>query len=485
MTSRVKWPKRPLLLVFVLCSIASLVVLVSGRALPMTDLPHHVAQLALGQRMGTGAFADQLEHRLFTPYLLAYGVGRLLAVLLPATEAIRCLVAVSVIGLPWALWQLLRRAGGDPWWALLGFPLAFNVVFYFGFLSYLLTLPLGVLFLATVHRHARTPSRRLSLGLAVFGALLFFGHALVWGACVLCALAIVLGGDERTWKERVFAALPVVAAAPIAIGWTLATRAAEPLAARETQWALGVDRFPKIADHLLGGDPLAAIALFALLVAVGVGARRLSKDPRRYGPALIGAFLYLATPWAAMGAFHLYPRFAVLAAILFLPACEGLAEPSRRRTASRVAIVILVLVWAGVLVSRVRDFDREAQGYFEVAKSVEPGHEVYMLIDDPKLDPFAGDPFLHLPLLLQVDADVIVEVSLARHYPSPVRFKDGVRPTLDRDNPLRELKQGRYRYVVVRYTAPDPLPKVAPNTFGPEALWKRIAESGSWSVWRR
>ena len=49
MNSRADWPRRhALLLVFVLCSVASGVVLLSGRALPMTDLPHHVAQIALG-----------------------------------------------------------------------------------------------------------------------------------------------------------------------------------------------------------------------------------------------------------------------------------------------------------------------------------------------------------------------------------------------------------------------------------------------------
>lgn len=104
---------------------------------------------------------DQLfEVNWFTPYLLGYLIARAFAVVLSVHAAIKATVFVSVIVLPLAMRELLRRVGGDPRLSLLGFPLAFGYSFYWGFLNFSLAIAIGIVHVAIGTAVLQRPDRR-------------------------------------------------------------------------------------------------------------------------------------------------------------------------------------------------------------------------------------------------------------------------------------------------------------------------------------
>ena len=147
---------------FIACSIAALVPLWTVKYLPMVDLPQHLAQVAIWMHIKDPAwgFGEQYGLNFMSPYLLGYVLIRVAAVFFDLDVAAKLVISVAVLGTPLALHRLLVRCGGDRWWSLVGFLLAFGFGFYWGFLNYILAVPLGLLLLAESHEFRRCPSAK-------------------------------------------------------------------------------------------------------------------------------------------------------------------------------------------------------------------------------------------------------------------------------------------------------------------------------------
>ncbi len=115
--------------------------------LPIADLPQHVAQLALFRELGdpTFPFAGQYEINYFTPYLLAYLVAGFFALAMPLATAFKATIFTALLAFLFAIYRFQRRVGADPWWILLGFPLFFGLAFVWGFLNFMMAVPLVLL----------------------------------------------------------------------------------------------------------------------------------------------------------------------------------------------------------------------------------------------------------------------------------------------------------------------------------------------------
>jgi hypothetical protein len=477
---KAKKTPRQLLVLMQLCSVACAAVLFSGQYLPLTDLPQHEGQLALWRRFGESAHLPELyELNLFTPYLLFYAIGRLFCLVLSVHEAIRCLVLLAVLGLPWAHLVLLRRVGGDPYWALIGFPLAFNVSYTMGFLNFILALPIGLLLVAGAHGLAERQTWPRAIGVALLGVTLFFGHALAWLGCtaMAAAAAITRGRDPRA---RLLALAPLGAAAPIALGWFVMTREQSPLARAATVWSLGLERLSALPGHAFGDGPMALTWGALLGVAVLLGVRRIARAPERWSPWAVASALYLLLPWHGMGVAHLFSRYGVLVVLSATLAFEPLVTSARRRNASRALLACTALLFSVHHASAIRAFNHDAAGAEAVlAELPTTTRGIYGLILDPKHASVGGDPFLHFAQFAHLEHDVI-EPSFARSYQSLVRYPAGTRPPLHAADPLAELRNGPYDHVLVRSELP--ILALYPRTF---SEWRPLATRDGWSVWAR
>ena len=217
------------------------------RDLPMVDLPQHAAQIAAWVHWGDPAYrTHELELNFRTPYLLAYPLARLLAPLLGTVVALKVVVAAALVAHVAAYDHLVRRLGHDPWLTLLGVPTALGYAFCFGFVSFLVAVPLVVFALAVALAHAEHPKLKSGLVLSGLLSLTLLAHGVAVALAMLAVGPLLLRGGGR------FVARVAPLLAPVVLGavWLVPGSSAARIGG--TYWGLGFDRLVELAGMLVG-----------------------------------------------------------------------------------------------------------------------------------------------------------------------------------------------------------------------------------------
>ena len=442
----------------------------AGRFLPFLDLPQHLGLAAVVAHHDPGsALARYYEidpH--VTPYWGYYGAMWLLARALPLELANRLLFTAYAVGIPLGAAYLLASFGRDRRWAVLTLPLVFNTNLFFGFATFLLSIPLFLVALALSERHLagdRVRARH-ALPLALAAALVFLFHAqtyLLLGLCVLILLAVHAPRGLSSLAARVAPYLPSLAlfgawfwrsfVAPVRTAveeHTVHHRTyggVGGLGAGYEPWRVVVAKMPErlfgsFNDRSDARIALVLLALFAVALAAGYGkappaARRGEGDEIRGGvrrfflihrtDVLVLALLasYLFVPMEITGQWYINPRHLVFAA-LALPLL--LAAPARRwRTGLVAAGVVVALLASGNAFAKVRAFQRQVGDFGAVAAALPPGGRVLGLpFDNGSGGPVRFWPFLHWGCWEQILAGGDVGFSFAGLPSIPVRYRPGM-----------------------------------------------------------
>jgi hypothetical protein len=466
---------------FAVCAAAALVPLWSVKYLPMVDLPQHAAQVSIWQHLHDPdfGFAGRFEVHLATPYLATYALVRALAAVVPLRVALQLVVSLAVVGLPLSLLAFFRRKSVSAWWSLLGFPLAFGYAFRWGFLPFVVGLPLGFLYLALAGQHARAPSVRRALGLGALSLLLFSVHGLLGVCCPLLAAGGMVASPERgRWALRL---APLGAALPWMIAWRLLD---PPPSQIPTIWALGGYRFAELFA-LVAYHSRAVVPAFVLIAAAVIGLRRVGAAGERWRtelpPLVLAVAAALLLPERTFGGTAFLPlRFTVF----WLPFLITWLQPGAPRWTRGVLVAGMVALSA-VLLSSFRRFDAEARQYAAVAA---------LLPARPVLRPviFQETPddrdFLQFPVWTQADSGGLAGFSFAaniNHVAMLARYRAPAPDLMSRDDEWhperfdwrREIGKGYDAYVV--FSAADRTRELF--TGAPVEL---VARSGRWWLYR-
>jgi hypothetical protein len=387
------------------------------RFLPGLDLPFHLAIAdALGKMGVSGAPAHTFYERVgLTPYSAYYALVRVFGLALPLRIAHKLVLALIVAALPLALHRLLTATNRSPLPALLAFPLAYAMPLHYGFVSYMLALPLLLLVIAEAFAVARGRARGGWLACAAVALSLTHLLAFAFAAAAVVVVSLCAG---RPWRTRVRAPLLILPALVLSIGWARTStyrgrdvswlevlRAAG--AARAAEWQRlspardALERLRLLPEHLLRGftdrvDVTASWLVLGLLVAyaaVGWFGRARSRDrtlatvDRASICVLLAAALcYWLVPHhlPQLELMSFYPRFSVvLVALLPLVIPRGpLRVPARVRAAMLVAS-LLVCGWYGVELARhYRMYAGEVADFAAVLDQIPPGGRLLGLVFD-------------------------------------------------------------------------------------------------------
>ncbi len=499
-----KWARHLFAAALLLCACVALVPLWSVKYPPMVDLPQHAAQVFVWSHFDDPAFdfpgVYSLNYR--TPYLLGYALTRVFAVFLPMHAALKMVVSATVLGLPLALWHLLSVTGGDRWWALLGFPLAYGFAFYWGFLNFLVAVPVAVLFVAAGLRAVGEPSWRRGWVLGALALAVFMSHALAFAVTVPAVGLVALTGcvsppgspegDGGGLRRAVRLIVPLALPALLVPLWVLlagrydaAVGVAQGNVWAESPWERLVD-----LPLLLVGAPqskglwwLGGLGVLLAVLTFGVVHRR---PVHLWMPVLVAAAIFFLAPNRALGTWFVYPRLAVFLP-LFALVPLGVASASWRRRGARAALVALVLGWSLFLIPGFRAVDRDARGFDQLLEEMAPGRRVLGLIFEPGLRHQLGLPvFGHFHLWYQGTKGGRVEYSFAMSFQSLVRYREGVSPLAQpglahQPDRFDWQRDGRFDYFVVRSdTALGPV--LFADATAPVTLVRR---AGSWWLYHR
>jgi len=364
--------------------------LLSCPELPLTDMPFHLAVATVVQGYGGpgNAFVEFFDVNL---------VGRpnvlhpLFCGLFPDVElGNRVFFALYLVGTPLSLLILLRQLGGNPWFALLGFVFIFNLNFHWGFVGFTFAIPLVLLLVVLLARHAEQPCWSTRFGVALFLAGLFFVHAL---AALFALLLLGLDSLARNPREPRLLLTDLALGLPtlllIARWWISRSdpggAAGESIAAflltyyngeylsdwwRRLALITANGRFllPGVKGYLLG-TALTVLALSPLVLVVlrdRAAVRAALLAPRhRALLALVGGSLgcWFLLPGHLPGQPVTFQRFAVLA-LLGMVALSGLVRSPVLRSRSAVALgTLAVLLHLGLYAEYFHDFRRDSADF--------------------------------------------------------------------------------------------------------------------------
>ncbi len=430
----------------------------------MTDLAQHAAQVSIARNLHDPAFGFEGIYELhwFTPYALGTLVPLLFSYAFGVAASLKLTLSLVVLALPLALRLLIRETDGDPWWALTGFLVFFGHSFYWGFVPYLVALPLGVLFAVWTLRHRREPTWSSGVSLFSLGLLVFFAHGIVF-AIMGATAGVLLLLEARTPRLIAIRMGPLVALLVFLLVWLACQGSRTAPVDFPLDWGpASAVRWWVLPADLVGGwtDPLAVALGWTLLAVLAIG-MGLPRQPIRLVPLVAMALLYDLLPAQAAGAYFVFERTAVFVLVFALVGMPATASQRRRRIC-RTALSLLVLTWTAALVVRFQQFDAEARSYDVVMQDVAPRSRILALMLDRAWD---GQPetYRHFPAWHQAEHGGVIGFSFAQFPVMVARYARGKEPLPFWASQRISWKPGRLKwtnyppfdYYVVR-SAADP-----------------------------
>ena len=446
--------------------------------LPMTDLPQHAGQVAAWHDLllGTSKWESFLYINYFTPYLIGYSLGLVLSFVLPVSAALKVVLTLAYFGFVAACVALRARMGGDRRLDWLFIPGFFGFAYSWGFYTFLVAAPFGLLFILLAHRYADRPTPAAGMVLLLADLALFFSHGLVF------LFANVIGGVFLLLKQRSLAQLPRRALPYVAVGlWCVVyalvrlrietSAVGDPFA---ISWGWDSSRVNFLIfsiDWSIGGGfesnwtfgPLLLLMLAAPLV---LGARLNRQDPTVIVPLTVTVLVWTFVPDAVLNTWFLYQRFA-----LFLLPFYALIfrAPQSARGGVLQQLWLPVLCWAFLVFhsERLLAFAKESAAFDEVLAVTRPGQRALSLIFKPTSDALEDvEAYWHFPVWYQAEKDGFVDFNAAGSLPPVVRFRPDrvptgfAGPTWEWRHPKHfdwvKYQAGIYRYFFIRHTAPLP-----------------------------
>jgi hypothetical protein len=468
--------------------------------LPMTDLPQHAGQVAAWHDLllGTSKWESLLYINYFTPYLIGYSLALVLSFVLPVSAALKVVLTLAYFGFVAACVALRARMGGDRRLDWLFIPGFFGYAYSWGFYTFLVAAPFGVLFVLVAHHYADRPTLARGVVLFVADLALFFSHGLVFlFANVIGGLFLLL--KHRNPAQLLPAALPYVAVGLWCVVYALVRLRVETSAVGEPfaiSWGWDSSRlnFPIFSiDWSIGGydsnwsfGPLLILMLGAPLV---LGARVNRQDLTVFVPLTVTVLVWAFFPDSALNAWSLYQRFALF--LLPFYAVMFRAPPTTRRgVVPLLWLPILCWVFLALFSERLLAFAKESAAFDDVLAVTQPGQRALGLIFNPTsaaLDHVVA--YWNFPLWYQAEKGGFVDFNAAGFLPPVVRFRPDrvpsgfAGPTWEwrhpKDFDWAKYQAEIYRYFFIRRSGPLP-PGYFPTGRCEPVLLKSV---DSWSVY--
>lgn len=489
---RATWPALESTFLFVLACLAGTIPLFLTTYPAMVDLPQHAAQVGILEALlrGESHFTDLLEFQWFTPYWLGYALIFGLAQICGIVLATKLTVASAVFAFPICADVFLRRHGGDRLWSYLFIPIGYGSALEWGFLNFILAVPIGFLWLSQVRVAESGYSKADFVRIAAWGHVLFFAHALALAFFWPIAALMQFHRTPAVWLRRL---RPYFAVFPVVIAWALMRAAAKDSPAGAQLWNLGVDRLADLLPNLvaLPASPYSQATALAVCAIPWAAGWRVVPTVNRLAPFAIYLVVMLAGPHIIFNISFVYDRFAYVGLPLYFfmfgsPTSPGTAM---RITAGRIAgaaALAFAVVMVGYGSYRSVGYEEEARGYREIIAHAEPGRRLLNIVLDRRSDYYATPVYLHYPVWYQATHQGLVDFNFSWFAPQVVRYRPLRRPAVDGRfifAPQQfnwQAHQGYiYDYFVIRYAR-----DVAAQIFPPGAV-RLVANSGNWWLYAR
>ena len=468
---------------------------------PMSDLAQHAGQIATWHDLllGTSKWAPFLYINYFTPYLVGYSGALLLSFAMPIAVAFKVMLSAAFVGLVAVCVLLRKRFGGDDRLDWLFIPGFFGYAYVWGFYTFLVAVPLGVLFIYWAHCYATRPTIGMGILLALAEVTLFFAHGFVF--LFVNAIAVsFLAPKYRNVGRLVMNATPYLVAAIVCGLYILIRLPNEQTSSAnglELDWDWDITRL-KFLLYPFGAFKaamvFAPISLLMLAAPFVLGDRLNLRAPLALVPLAFILLAWIFVPSANLTTAHIYQRMAIFLLPFYAFAfCSPVARQGGASLSRGRALLahcwLPTLCWAflAIHVERQIAFAAESREFDSVMAEAKPGYRALGMIFDPT-SAATGNlvAYAHFALWYQAEKDGFVDFNIAGYIPMVVRYRPGTEPPvrvgsgwLAKDFQWDRDKAEIYRYFFVRHTKPLRDDYFPSGKCRPEL----IKAVGSWSLY--
>jgi hypothetical protein len=479
--------------------------------LPLTDLAQHAAQVALLHDLLANAspWADSVRINYFTPYLTGYGLALLLSYVMPVAVAIKVLMNAAYLGFIIGCVAVRKRFSEDDRIDWLFIPGFFGFSFGWGFYTFLVAAPIGLMFILVAHTYASKPNVRSAIALLLAGIALFFSHGLVFlFACAIGALFLL--ANRKPLPELLAALAPYYVFAALCIFFALFAQEKDPLLALQSysprpSWYQYWRRpfFPLLVWGTDLSDSIFLIpGLFMFVAPFLLGLRINRSDPSAVVPLLVVVAIWILVPHSAMKTGFLYQRFSLFLMPAYAFAFTRRApyngpqrsdyagkEDAKRESAVLILLAVCCTSLLAVQTVRLQRFATESASFETILERMEPGQRALSLIFDRGSDAYGTSmAYLQYGAWYQAERHGFVDYNFAWFLPQPVRFRSdhlpAVRPGSEWTPETFDWKSNegkRYRYFIVR----DKRGEAGKILINPECEVRLVERVDAWSLYER
>lgn len=296
--------------------------------LPMVDLPQHAGQVAALKSIMLGEVTDpwfkDIELNYLTTYWIAYLATLLLSFLMPINYAINTVVAIAFLLFVLSFSYLRKRFNGANVldWILL--PCFFGFSYSWGFLTFLLAIPIGVFLVIQNLDLLKTNNNKYMIRIIWIGILLYFSHMLIFLLFCLMASCMTLVNNGYSLKIKFKQLIPFYLLALLipfflmTLDFFMDKGLSQYIDVYYPRYSYGFFG-ARIAFILLYPwsviqNPIFPIEFFSILFLVlpfFIGCK-LTKDFKRYVPFIIVLLAWFTLPEIVARTNIVYQRFSIL-----------------------------------------------------------------------------------------------------------------------------------------------------------------------------
>lgn len=446
-----EWP-------YLVCAALALIT-IWGHPFPIgVDIPQHANLFRITREMTVGPIEYRGLYRIdpFTPYLLAYAIAYPFTLLFGASAAVKCLLSLAALTTPLAMRLWLRVVGGRAELGLFGFLVAFDIPYFWGFISHELAMPLALVYLAMFERQGNRPGWRAVLKTLACGVALFFCHGITFGVSTLIvgARLVLRRRPLAAWRAGLHAVpLGLVAA----VWWRL--NGGHTGQSLGDDW-VDLDRLVRLLSAPFTTTPdrrWAVVSLIGVVLLLLAAWPRIVLRGRRFVPLAVSTALFLALPDTVADTWLVGSRFCVFVHA-FAPAVvhpslpAKIGWPARPWRGVTLAWVAFVLVAFNV---RLVPFDRETAGLRELEKHMQPGFDVRSMLHEtqPHSDAMGFMQLYHATGWITADHGGILDNDSPDYYQMPIRRGPTPLPTTFRYTVARGDPDQAARMITERWGA--------------------------------
>jgi len=387
----------------------------------MVDIPQHAAQIESIKNiwLNNWEYSHLFEITYIIPYWIGYLFCMILSLFIGPVWSIKFVIAAASFSLPWfsykflSLYQLPKQLR----WLLLITP--FGFAYYWGFLNFLVSIPIGFLVLSKIL--PQNKSKIACLKNILWVHLLFFAHILT--AAVFCAVATFLmiapWNGFKNWLYRI---LPQISVFPILLLYIYFNISSETVNL-PIYWDMGWHRllnFPIFFSGHTNFIPSLIITIALLASPLFLG-NKYHTNLVYFIPFILYLAIMLVSPHYIMSNSYNYHRFSFIGYPFYLLCFNYnyINQETPKKIISFITPIFLSIALAmlGFHTFRTLAFSRESADYMPTISAAEPGKRMLIFTIDRYSAISDSTPlYLHFPSWYQAETKGLVDLSFASMY---------------------------------------------------------------------